>query len=392
MSLAPPEGTRYTLPEQQAQLHHITERLRRLYESWGYEPVAVPALERYDPHHPAAHKSFKLSDRDGQVLALRADFTPALARLIKASYPEDDRPRRFWYSGTLWQAIHPDVARTREFTQIGLELVGVSNARADAELIHLARESVREVGLAPRVEIGNPGVVRALLNLAGIPEGEREVLADAIHRKDQRTIRDLLDARPLAADLRQALLTVPDLYGDVRVLAEGRRAMPWPETVAELDRLEAILGEFEDDSELLLDLGMARRLAYYTGMMFSAYTFDFGQPLLGGGRYDGALLPYAAGFALGLERLLRALNGRVPGLSPPLLLSLDDAAARYFRARGYAVERALDTRLEAVRAYAVQRHIPYLITPDELIPLVFEPPDEAAVIAHYRAYREGRGG
>ncbi|MBS3966770.1 MAG: ATP phosphoribosyltransferase regulatory subunit [Truepera sp.] len=386
--IAPPDGTRYSLPEQQTQLRWITERLQRLYQSWGYQPVEVPALERYDPLHPAAHKSFKLSDRDGEVLALRADFTPALARLIKASFP-DQRPRRLQYTGKLWQA-HADMARAREFTQVGLELVGVSNHRADAELIHLARESVREVGLAPRVEIGNPGVVRALFNLANVPEGERESLADAIHRKDQRTMLDLLEARPLAADLRRALLLVPDLYGDVQVLTAGRQAMPWPETVVELDRLEAVLSEFEDDSELLLDLGMARRLNYYTGVMFNAYTFDFGQPILGGGRYDGALLPYAAGFALGLERLLSALNGRGPGLRPPLLLSLDDAAARYFRAQGYAVERALYADLEAAREYARWRGSAYLLSPDGLVPIVADPPEQEALSALYQAYREGR--
>ena len=388
MSLAPPDGTRYSLPEQQAQLRWITERLQRLYQSWGYQPVEVPALERYDPLHPAAHKSFKLSDRDGEVLALRADFTPALARLVKASYPEADRPRRLQYTGKLWQA-HADMARAREFTQVGLELVGVSNARADAELIHLARESVREVGLAPRVEIGNPGVVRALFNLANLLEGERESLADAIHRKDQRTMLDLLEARPLAADLRRALLLVPDLYGDVQVLIEGRQAMPWPETMAELDRLEAVLSEFEDDSELLLDLGMARRLNYYTGVMFNAYTIDFGQPLLGGGRYDGALLPYAAGFALGLERLLSALNGRGPGLRPPLLLSLDDAAARYFRTQGYTVERALYADLEAAREYARWCGSAYLLSPDGLIPIVADPPEQEVLSALYQAYQEG---
>lgn len=391
MSLAPPDGTRYTLPEQQTQLRWVTEQLQRLYQSWGYEPVEVPALERYDPLHPAAHRSFKLSDQGGEVLALRADFTPALARLVKASYPELDRPRRIQYTGKLWQA-RADMARAREFTQVGLELVGVSNHRADAELIHLARESVREVGLAPRVEIGNPGVVRALFNLAEIPEGEREPLADAIHRKDQRTLLDLLDARPLAADLRRALLLVPDLYGDVQVLTEGRQAMPWPETMAELDRLAAILSEFEDDSELLLDLGMARRLNYYTGVMFNAYTFDFGQPLLGGGRYDGALLPYAAGFALGLERLLSALNGRGPGLRPPLLLSLDDAAARYFRTQGYTVERALDTHFEAMRNYAARRGIAYLLHQHGIEPLVSDPPEREMIARLYQTYREGRHG
>ncbi len=376
MTIAPPEGTRYTLPGLSLARHKVIKALKRLYHSWGYEPVEVPAIERYDPAHPAAAKSFKLSDRDSGVLALRADFTPAIARLVKLHYGEaaaGHSPKRFQYCGALWQAINPDMARTREFTQIGLELIGVNTARADAELIHLARESVREVGLAPRVEIGNPGFVRVLFDLADVPEAKREALAQVIDHKDMRSLQEQLDALKVAPDLRQALLAVPDLYGDLNILSEARRVAPWPETRRSLDRLEAILAEFEDSSELLLDLGMARRLSYYTGMTFRAYTFDFGQPLLGGGRYDGALLPYAAGFAIGLERLLSALPPPSEA-EAPLLLSLDDVRARLLRAHGFIVERALDEDPAQARAYAKTRGISYLLTQAGLEPLVTNPP------------------
>ncbi len=105
---------------------------------------------------------------------------------------------------------------------------------------------------------------------------------------------------------------------------------------------------------------MARRLAYYTGVTFRAYTFDFGQPLLGGGRYDGALLPLAAGFAIGLERLLSALP-TAQNDAPPVAVSLDDLAARRLRGAGYRVERALTEHLAELRAYARARGIPYLL-------------------------------
>ena len=381
MKLSPPDGTRYTFAQDAARRLETVETLRRLYEGWGYAPVEPPALEHYDPAHPAADKSFKLSDRDSGVLALRADFTPALARLVRLYYPEaageGSTPRRFHYRGTLWQAIDPDLARTREFTQVGLELVGVSNPKADAELIHLARESVRAVGLTPRVEVGNPGFVRALFDLAEVPENIREPLADAVDRKDVSTLRGLLEPLSLPPDLRRAFLTLPDLYGDVYgeagVIEAARAVAPWAEARLELDRLEAILSEFEDDSELLLDLGMARRHRYYTGMVFRAYTFDFGQPLLGGGRYDGALLPYAAGFALGLERLMSALSP-AGGVSPPLALSLDDTLARRLRAAGYVVERALEADVEKARQYARARGVPYLLTKGGLEPLTPHPP------------------
>jgi len=282
-------------------------------------------------------------------------------------------PLRLQYSGQLWRTVVPDIARTREFTQLGLELVGVSGARADAELIHLAREAVRTVGLAPRVEIGNPGFVRQLFDLAGLSPDVQGLAADAIDRKDQATLQALLSPLRLPLDLNRALLGVPDLYGDVRALKTARDLAPWPETAATCDHLEAVLSEFEDASELLLDLGMARRLSYYTGVTFRAYTFDFGQPLLGGGRYDGALLPLAAGFAIGLERLLSALPG-VTGDAPPIAVSLVDEPARRLRRAGYRVERALTEDVAELRAYARARGIPYLLFESGLEPLTAERP------------------
>ncbi|HRN17506.1 MAG TPA: ATP phosphoribosyltransferase regulatory subunit, partial [Trueperaceae bacterium] len=127
------------------------------------------------------------------------------------------------------------------------------------------------------------------------------------------------------------------------------------------DRLEGVLEEFEDASELLLDLGLARRLSYYTGVTFRAYTFDYGQPLLGGGRYDGALLPYAAGFSLGLERLLSAAPGARPEALGPQVLTLDDPAARLLRAAGIAVARAVASDPGGAEREARAERIPYLL-------------------------------
>jgi len=352
--------------------------LRALFSSWGYENVDVPVLERFDPAHPVAERSFKLTGPEGELLALRADYTFALAKLVRFNYgdPGPDNPPgplRLQYSGQLWRTVVPDIARTREFTQVGLELVGVSGARADAELIHLAREAVRAVGLTPRVEVGNPGFVRQLFELAELPPGVQDDAADAIDRKDQATLATLLGPLELAPDLARALLGVPDLYGDLRTLGAARALAPWPETAAACDHLEAVVNEFEDSSELLLDLGMARRLSYYTGVTFRAYTFDFGQPLLGGGRYDSALLPLAAGFAIGLERLLSALP-EVTGDTPPIAVGLNDDQARRLRRAGYRVERALTDEVAVLRAYALARGIPYLLLPEGLEPLTPERP------------------
>lgn len=376
---APPEGTRFALPGEAAVRAKIISALQRLFDSWGYALVDTPVLEHYDPAHPRAAQSFKLSDRDSGVLALRSDFTPAIAHLVRSHFDET-APQRLQYCGKAWQAINPDFARTREFTQLGLELTGVSNPRADAELIHLAREAVRAVGLVPRVELGTPGFVRALFELAEVPEDAQAALANAIDRKDVAGLEKNSSVYNLSPDLKAALLGVADLYGDVSVVQAARQLAPWPETLRALDELEAILAEFEDLNELLLDFGRARRLSYYTGVTFQAYTFDFGQPLLGGGRYDGALLPYAAGFTIGLERLLLALPPHAEH-APPLVLSLDDAGARRLRAAGYCVERSLSFEVDDAKAYARARDIPYLLSDKGLEPLTSEKPDHDKLLS-----------
>lgn len=369
MTQAPPDGTRFVPPDAAEARLHALAALQELYASWGYLPVEVPALERYAPEHPRAEQSFKLSDRDSGVLALRTDFTPALAQLVRTSYPAvaagERRALRLRYAGTVWHAIHPELARTREFTQVGIELVGVSHARADAEIIHLARESVRAVGLSPRVEVGNPAFVRALFDAADVPARRRDALADAIDRKDRSDVAALLDALGVHGRAAEALLQAPDLYGRVEVFDEARRVAPSDAARAALDRLEGVVAEFEDDSELQVDLGMARRLSYYTGVTFRAYTLDFGQPLLGGGRYDGALLPYAAGFSLGLERLLSALPAPPPATSPEVL-ALDDPAARALRVAGVVVARAVAGHEESAVAEAREGRVPFVLVAGEV--------------------------
>lgn len=372
MTGSPPSGVRAHLPGIATARQEWRRRLAELYESWGYQPMELPSLERYDPAHPRAEEAFKLTDRDGTLLALRSDLTPAVARVVQRhwpSYVDPDAPQhplRLHVQGTVWQAIDPEITRAREITQVGVEFIGVRHPRADAELIHLARESVRTVGLTPRVEVGNPGFVRALMDEAGIAPDLRVQLADAIDRKDVGDVRTLLDLGEVRGEHANALLAVPDLYGGTELLSEATRFATGDASRAALAYLQGVLAEFEDDSELLLDLGMARRLSYYTGLTFRAYTVDFSQPLLGGGRYDGALLPYAAGFSIGLERLESAWMLATGHDAPADVLALDDEPARRLRDAGLSVVRALASDRAAAFAEAQQLGIPWVLDRDGL--------------------------
>ncbi len=277
-------------------------RLRDLFLRHGYEPVELPALELYDPTHPLAERAFKLVDKTGEVLALRSEFTTLLAKLLKGSLGEG--VHRFQYAGALWlREADAELGRLREYTQVGLELLGATGPLADAEVLELAFAALEALGVEGVVEVGLPSLVGEVLKASGLPEGAQKAAQRAIHRKNLPELKALLAENPVAEEARRALLSLPDLYGGEEVLREAE-ALPLPpkarEALKALEKALVLLGR-----PVLLDLGMARRYEYYSGIFFRAYTPGFGLPLLGGGRYDGALLPRPRASPWGWKGFLR---------------------------------------------------------------------------------------
>ncbi|MGQ9510506.1 MAG: ATP phosphoribosyltransferase regulatory subunit [Thermaceae bacterium] len=359
-----PEGTRFYLPPEARLRQELLERLRKLFYSFGYEPVELPALEAFDPTHPLAQKAFKLVDRTGEVLVLRSEFTVALARMLKVD-PPPLLPARFQYAGPLWlRERDPELGRLREYTQIGVEYVGATGPLADAEILALALEALNALGLKGVLEVGLPGLVGEVLKATGFPQDLQARLQAAIHRKNTPELTLLLKTHP--TPWAKTLLALPDLYGEREVLGEALRLELPEKARADLLALERTLDLL--GTPVLLDLGMARRFDYYTGLFFRAYTEGFGLPLLGGGRYDGVLLDKAAGFALGLERVMTALGPTLAQDTPPEVLALDLATFRSLRAQGLRVELAWTEDREALIAYARRRGIRMIGEKGEVYP------------------------
>jgi ATP phosphoribosyltransferase regulatory subunit len=353
----------------------LRARLESVLRAWGYDAVQTPALEVYDPHHPQAEKGFKLVDRDGSVLALRADFTTAVATMVRAAFPDGPWPLRLRYSGTLWvRSRDAEIGRAREYAQVGAELFGVSTPLADAEIVSVVLEALGAVGIRAALELGHPGFVRAVLMDTGLEATEIERLRAAIDRKNTPELELHLDRLGVRGKLREAVLALPDLYGKVNTLEEAEQYALNGAAKEALERLRAVSLELPE-GDFLYDLGMARRYDYYTGVTFRAYTPDFGQPLVGGGRYDGPppghpdLKPIpAAGFAIGLDRLMEALGGP-PKRGEPVVLALEPEVAQVLRARGVRAELAWTRDRPELEAYARARGIAFLALKDHAIRL-----------------------
>jgi ATP phosphoribosyltransferase regulatory subunit len=367
-----PDGTRFTLPPEWEWRETLRSKLEGVLSAWGYEAVQTPSLEVYDPGHPQADKSFKLVDRDGTVLALRGEYTTAISNLVRANFAEGPFPLRLRYAGQLWtRARDAELGRQREFTQVGAELLGVSTPLADSEVVTLALECLEAVGFSSvAVELGHPGFVRAVLSETKLEAQGIEKLRALIHRKNAPELSAELDIHNVTGKTRASVMALIDLYGNQDVLLEAKQYALNDAAKLALEELIAVAEQLPQTG-VLFDVGIARRLDYYSGMIFQAYTPDFGQPLVGGGRYDGASqqtasLP-ACGFALGLERIMTALGGLEP-IKPPQAIA-DSSAAKKLRVKGWRVENAWTLEPAELEVYAKKRGILYLATGDQLLNL-----------------------
>jgi ATP phosphoribosyltransferase regulatory subunit len=361
-----PDGTRYSTPREETWREHLRQKLESVLHLWGYDPVQTPALEVFNPHHPLAEKGFKLVDRDGTVLMLRGEYTTSVAQLVQ-TLPTPTYPVRLRYAGTLWvRTRDAELGRQREYTQVGAELLGVETPQSDAEILSLALECLDAVGLPKAaVEIGHPGFVKAVLQETQLEPSQIQTLRGAVHRKNAPELSRLLEQYGIGGRTRAAVLRLIDVYGGIAVLQEAKEIALNQAAKDALENIRAV-AELLPPERFLFDLGIARGLDYYSGVIFQAYTPDFGQPLCGGGRYNAGLP--AVGFAVGLERLTTAL-GEAPNLETAYAICTAPSSAQRLRALGKRVIGAWTENRAELEQAAVAWGVPFLVIGESVLRL-----------------------
>ena len=322
LPLEPPAGTYDALPDSAARRRATEQRLRELFFRWGYREIITPTLELDEVVRRAGlslsgRQLYRFVDREGQVLTLRPDWTPAVARLAAARLRGHPLPLRLCYIGSVFRYDRPGPDSPREFVQAGVELLGAEGPLADAEVIALAVEACRCAGVADaRVELGHAGYVQALLEL--LDEPVREQAREGLTRRDLVAFEQAVGRAKLPEPLSQALRALPRQRGGREALqAAAVEGLPEAarQALAGLRKVWDQLQRLGLDSVAAVDLGLVRDLDYYTGVVFEVYAPDFGFSLATGGRYDQLLgrfgVPMAAtGFAAGVERLALAAARR----------------------------------------------------------------------------------
>ena len=382
-----PKGAKIYLPDEAAQKRRVEAELWNVFRKWGYREIVTSAYEYFDvlaqgTDQELQERMFKMVDREsGRLLALRADVTPQIARIVASRMREEPKPVRLAYVTNVFRYDEPHVGRYREFHQAGVELVGLPNPEGDAELIAMTVESLRALGLERfQLDVGQAEFFRGLLEDLALDEGRSAELRSALGRKDLSALERIVAGLGAPAAATELLLALPSLYGRADVLDRAERLVKNPRSeaalknLAEVYRLLTVYGLAES---VLLDLGEVSGFDYYSGVHFEAYVSGLGAPLAGGGRYDHMLARFgydcpATGFAFEVGRILLAMEsqGVVATLPGPDFFIIDFTAdktsalalSRRLRDMGATVardilSRGLDDSLDYARHLRARRVI-----------------------------------
>ncbi|MEE8717377.1 MAG: ATP phosphoribosyltransferase [Coriobacteriales bacterium] len=356
MALTTPRGMRDVLPEEALWRERITANVTRRFSEKGYLPVETPILEPrdlIDPVDMPADDAFRLFDRDGAQLMLRPDVTLPIARMVSARLGDNPGPWRLRYVAPVFCETDALRGEPRQFTQLGIELIGLEGVQADAEVLSLADGALQAAGLADYViAVGSVRPVLALLDASGMPEAWRSRVLAALRANDLVAYAELVDsADELSAEARAALKGVVSLHGGREVIGSARRLTGACGCTGEqtgLDELEQVIDAATISGTLVVDFSLTGSFGYYSGMVFAAYAPGMGSPLGSGGRYDHVFERYgnpraAAGFALSLDALQTALDRPHDSRHHPLRVAVSKGALfpetlDLLRGAGYAVD------------------------------------------------------
>lgn len=314
-NLSLPTGTETLQLHEAARHRRITRTLDDLFSQWGYDPAETALVDYFDVYRRLLSDEdirhmYRAVDRQGEILALRADTTLFLAKQLGLHLTTDDLPVRVFYADQIVRAEDRHDISNNEYQQAGIELVGVPGAEGDAEVLFLAVEALRALDLTEAViHVGSHALITACAAEAGI---ETERLADLLRRRE-------FD-HPALAELAPSIRRLAEYIGprsDFEALkdqisATAPQVAPAVEELLQVVRLleEIVPGEWKD--RIRIDVSELGAYHYYTGIAFSVYTPDSNAAILRGGRYDRLLQAFgfdapSVGFSLFTRKLPAAV-------------------------------------------------------------------------------------
>lgn len=360
-----PKGFDELLPEQARSLEHYRQRLYKLCEAWGYDYLIPPFAEFIDvltvgTGQDIASEIFQVADNHSDhMIGIRADMTPQVAR-IDARKLANNQINRLFYLGTVLRARgESHQIGSRAPFQFGAELYGHSGQSADAEIIHLLLTSLASLSITSvTLDFGHVGIFHRIQERANLSALKMSQLYTILQSKSKSDLQDWITDNQIDTDSASIIQALLECYGEWRSVLER-----FSTTVVSIDpsmqpfhdELHALINTITGkcpDISIQIDLAEFKGYRYHTGIVFAAYTNDYGAEIARGGRYDNIGKAFgkprpATGFSADLKVLLRLgspeLTTRACIFAPfqEAENSVLEEKIRSLRAEGQSVVRAL---------------------------------------------------
>ena len=319
-----PRGFRDILPREAEARERISEQVKACFAAHGYQPVETPMVEAHPSLEQGGHvppSPFRLFDSDGGLLVLRPDITLAIARMVSTRMAGEPLPLRLRYHASVAREESTLAGQPRQFTQLGVELVGGDGVQGDAEVVGLLAE-VLDALEVPHWSIVCGSVVPLTMLLACCSPSQAfaERALALVHGSDLVGLDELVDSQDMPVQAAQAIKRLPRLAGGIEVLDQLEELLASAgvgeasQGTADLRSLVRALPELVASSRLKFDFSVINSFDYYTGTVFKGYAEGITAAVASGGRYDAVLANYglrstaACGFMLPLERLQEVLG------------------------------------------------------------------------------------
>jgi len=319
-----PRGTRDFDTISMQKRRFVEERMRKTFESFGYEEVLTPTLENLDLFTAKSGEGvigemYAFKDRGGRSLALRPEITASVVRFYVNELQQKPRPLKLFYFGNCFRYDRPQKARYREFWQAGCELIGTDTPEAHAELIALGMTLLKDAGLKQLdLRIGHLKILNRMIAQLGLSEAEKRPLLRLIDKQDLAGLKKECERAGISKakierfieflnckELKKIESFIKLDSGDKEDALDAK---------TELEKVLKYL-EYFGIKDWKVDFKIARNLDYYTGLVFEIDAPKLGaeKQLCGGGVYGlaklfgGKEVPQA-GFAIGFDRTVLTLE------------------------------------------------------------------------------------
>jgi histidyl-tRNA synthetase len=373
------KGFRDFLPKDARKRQYVLRALKKVFESYGFEPLETPSLEYEEvltgKYGLEGEKiMYKFKDNGKRKVALRYDQTVPLARVVAQYQNELPMPFKRYQMQNVWRAENTQKGRYREFLQVDADIVGSYSPLADSEIIAIVVKSLTELGFKNfKIFINDRKIFSKLVDENIISEKETPIVLRAIDKlkkigKDE-VIREISNENITKEKAKQILETVlsqeqTDTLRDISTYLENLSI---------------------DKNSFQFDPTLARGLDYYTGLIFEVEVegYNVGS-IAGGGRYDNLIGMFAGrdipavGFAFGFDRLMEALEAldlfpnEISGKNVLVAFSKSELKSKVLKITSELRENKInaeyyleDTSLEKQLKYADKKQIPYCIIVEE---------------------------